>query len=340
MSDAYIERYEVPVERTAQSGLRFDRACWPCTRKHQAGRGPAGRPMGRVRHQTECGLHVRPTTTRSLQRRSNGDSRGVDRVEWPTAAASPRSAQTMRELLGRRVGLRWPAGAVTAFLDFDAPTVPGPLGELADSVGDRSSSMTLIVVPALLTKAYHGRGRPARCVVRRGRGDPVVGGAGAGGTRRAAHPLLVAALLRRLSNWTSAIDAVTPLIAAAAVTPVLHGGDALRRRPRMASSGVYASRCSPLRRRGRSAYVPAVSAPLAMLLRVTRWRRMKMAFTRCNAVSNPHDDAADPAQRGIARLRESRRRVPQRHAWCAGHPSLAGRRVLGGSGLSAGGWLR
>jgi sirohydrochlorin ferrochelatase len=114
----------------------------------------------------------------------------------------------MREL-GRQVGLRWPAGATTAFLDFDAPTVPGALGELAYQ--DREAAP--IVVPALLTKAYHGRvDLPGllSTVATPTRLSAVLGPAEPG---EAAHPLLVAALLRRLSELDVDFDAVA-LIAA------------------------------------------------------------------------------------------------------------------------------
>jgi sirohydrochlorin ferrochelatase len=124
----------------------------------------------------------------------------------------PRSARTMREL-GRRVGLRWPAGATTAFLDFDAPTVPGALGELTDPMSDRCPSMAPIVVPALLTKAYHGRvDLPGvlSTVATATRLSAVLGPSEPG---EAAHPLLVAALLRRLSELDVSGDAVA-LIAA------------------------------------------------------------------------------------------------------------------------------
>jgi sirohydrochlorin ferrochelatase len=117
----------------------------------------------------------------------------------------PRSARTMREL-GRRVALRWPAGATTAFLDFDAPTVAGALATMTG--GPRP-----IVVPALLTKAYHGRvdlpgllsGVATPTIL-----SAVLGPAEPG---ESAHPLLVRALLRRLSELDTPFDAVA-LIAA------------------------------------------------------------------------------------------------------------------------------
>jgi sirohydrochlorin ferrochelatase len=117
----------------------------------------------------------------------------------------PRSARTMREL-GRRVALRWPAGATTAFLDFDAPTVAGALATMTG--GPRP-----IVVPALLTKAYHGRVDLPKLlsgVATPTRVSAVLGPAEPG---EPAHPLLVRALLRRLSELDTPFDAVA-LIAA------------------------------------------------------------------------------------------------------------------------------
>ena len=117
----------------------------------------------------------------------------------------PRSAATMREL-GRRVGMRWSFGVSTAFLDFNAPSVSAALRELP--AGRRA-----IVVPALLTKAYHGRvdlPEILSTVTTPSRVTAVLGPAEPG---EAAHPLLMAALLRRLSELDVGADAVA-LIAA------------------------------------------------------------------------------------------------------------------------------
>ena len=58
----------------------------------------------------------------------------------------PRSSATMRRLADR-VDRRWPGPVRAAFLDFDAPSVPEALADLPEA----------IVVPALLTRAYHRR---------------------------------------------------------------------------------------------------------------------------------------------------------------------------------------
>ena len=61
----------------------------------------------------------------------------------------PASSATMRALAAR-VEQVWPAPVVAAFLDFDEPSIPDAL------VGFRDGTVP-IVVPALLTNAYHGR---------------------------------------------------------------------------------------------------------------------------------------------------------------------------------------
>jgi sirohydrochlorin ferrochelatase len=88
--------------------------------------------------------------------------------------------------LAARVALVWPAPVVAAFLDFDRPSIPDALGALP-------SDATAIVVPALLTNAYHGRvdlpGVLAQAV-RPARLAEVLG----------PDPLLVAGVRRRLSE--------------------------------------------------------------------------------------------------------------------------------------------
>jgi sirohydrochlorin ferrochelatase len=61
----------------------------------------------------------------------------------------PASSATMRALAAR-VGQVWPAPVVAAFLDFDEPSIPDALAGLPDEPAP-------VVVPALLTNAYHGR---------------------------------------------------------------------------------------------------------------------------------------------------------------------------------------
>jgi len=105
----------------------------------------------------------------------------------------PASSATMREL-ARRVARAWPAPVVPAFLDFDRPSIPDALARLPGTVSP-------VVVPALLTDAYHGRvdlpgvlaaaPDPARLA-------RVLG----------PDPLLVVALRRRLSELDGVADGV------------------------------------------------------------------------------------------------------------------------------------
>jgi sirohydrochlorin ferrochelatase len=116
----------------------------------------------------------------------------------------PRSAATMRQLAGR-VGRRWAGPVTAAFLDFDPPTVPGALAPLA---GGRQVP---VVVPALLTRAYHrkidlpslvdGFGVAITAVLGpEAPGDPV-------------DPRLVAGLMRRVSEVESRFDGLVLLAA-------------------------------------------------------------------------------------------------------------------------------
>ncbi|GAA1773707.1 sirohydrochlorin chelatase [Luedemannella helvata] len=158
-----------------------------------------------------------------------------------TAHGSPdlRSPATMRRLAGA-VGQRWPGPVVTAFLEFNLPAVPGVLRGLASPApivpGPREAreyepassarrparlldaptyarEPAPVLVPALLTRAYHGRvDIPA---VLRAAGVPalvasVLGPAGPG---EEPDPLLLAALRRRLSELYTTFDGLA-LIAA------------------------------------------------------------------------------------------------------------------------------
>jgi sirohydrochlorin ferrochelatase len=104
-----------------------------------------------------------------------------------------RSPATMRAL-ARRVGAQWPASVTTAFLDFNPPSVAGTLWGLT------GVATPPIVVPALLTRAYHGRvdlpavlsGVRREMVV-----TPVLGPSNPGDEP---DPLLVTALARRLTE--------------------------------------------------------------------------------------------------------------------------------------------
>jgi sirohydrochlorin ferrochelatase len=117
----------------------------------------------------------------------------------------PASAATMIRLADR-VGRVWPARVVAAFLDFDEPSIPDALLALG-------ADPPPIVVPALLTHAYHSRadlpavlasaGTPTRLADVLGPADAGVG----------PDPLLVGALCRRLSELDTSFDALVLLAA-------------------------------------------------------------------------------------------------------------------------------
>ncbi|HEY7223247.1 MAG TPA: CbiX/SirB N-terminal domain-containing protein [Micromonosporaceae bacterium] len=123
------------------------------------------------------------------------------RQPWLLLAAhgsrDPASAVTMRALAAR-VGRVWPAPVVATFLDFNEPSI-------GDALAWPPEGETPIVVPALLTHAYHGRvDLPAVLAASRPVAlAPVLG----------PDPLLLAALRRRLSSWPGHPDAIV-LIAA------------------------------------------------------------------------------------------------------------------------------
>jgi sirohydrochlorin ferrochelatase len=119
----------------------------------------------------------------------------------------PRSASTIRRLAAR-VGAAWPAPVSAAFLDFNLPAVPSVLRGLA-----AGWSVPPVVVPCLLTSAYHGRVDVPQVLADarvRTRLTPVLG------PQRPddePDPLLVAGLRRRLSELDATYDALV-LIAA------------------------------------------------------------------------------------------------------------------------------
>jgi sirohydrochlorin ferrochelatase len=135
---------------------------------------------------------------------------GVDRspiVLVGHGSRDPRSAQTLRGLADA-VSRRWAGGARAAFLEFNPPTVAAALHAVA---GD----LPPVVVPALLTRAYHGTVDVPEVVTASGvlsRVAPVLGPAG---PAEHPEPLLVAALVRRLSELDTGFDG---LVLAAAGT--------------------------------------------------------------------------------------------------------------------------
>ena len=117
----------------------------------------------------------------------------------------PASAVTMRRLAAA-VGRVWPAPVVAAFLDFDQPSIPDALRSLP-------AAPAPVVVPALLTRAYHGRVDLPMVLASTDvdtRLSPVLGLADPYETP---DPLLVKALRRRLSEIERPFDGLV-LIAA------------------------------------------------------------------------------------------------------------------------------
>ena len=120
----------------------------------------------------------------------------------------PRSAATIRQLAGR-VAARWAGPVTAAFLDFDQPSV-------ADAL--RTHSDAPIVLPLLLTSAYHRRVDLPEVVRACGVGEitEVLGPAEPG---VAPDHRLVAALLRRVSELDSEFDGLVLIAAGTSHSP-------------------------------------------------------------------------------------------------------------------------
>lgn len=110
----------------------------------------------------------------------------------------PASSATMRALAAR-VEQAWPAPVVAAFLDFDEPSIPDALAGFPDGT-------VPIVVPALLTNAYHGRVDLPGVLAQVPRPTVLADVLGP-------DPLLVAGMRRRLSELDDDFDALV-LVAA------------------------------------------------------------------------------------------------------------------------------
>jgi sirohydrochlorin ferrochelatase len=147
----------------------------------------------------------------------------------------PASSATMRAVAAR-AARAWPAPVVAAFLDFDRPSIPDTLVALGRYPAP-------VVVPALLTNAYHGRvDLPA---VLAGAACPSVLAEVLG-----PDPLLVTALRRRVSELDiTAADGLVLLAAgtsdAAARSTVEHMAAQLGRRAGMPCVVGYASAYGP-----------------------------------------------------------------------------------------------
>jgi sirohydrochlorin ferrochelatase len=123
----------------------------------------------------------------------------------------PRSAETIRSLAAGVAARR--RGTVTAaFLDFDTPTVPAALRAVPPAPPP-------VVVPALLTSAYHGRVDVPEVLAASGvkvRLTNVLGPAAPG---QEPHPLLLAALHRRLRELKLRFDGLVLIAAGTSHTP-------------------------------------------------------------------------------------------------------------------------
>jgi sirohydrochlorin ferrochelatase len=149
-------------------------------------RAPQSRTKG-----VSCEREERACEPRSRERKAI-QLTGAPLVLASHGSRDPRSAATMVRL-ARRVRAHWPGPVVAAFLDFNMPSIPDTLRVLAP-IG-----RTPIVVPMLLTSAYHGRVDLPAVLAEAGasRLAPVLG---PGGPGEAPDPLLMAALRRRLSE--------------------------------------------------------------------------------------------------------------------------------------------
>jgi len=101
--------------------------------------------------------------------------------------------------LAAAVGQRWGGEVRAAFLDFNPPSVPEALDALSGPA---------IVVPMLLTRAYHSRVDVPGAVAASGRPAVVTPVLGPSGLGEEPDPRLTRALLRRLSELDTGFDGV------------------------------------------------------------------------------------------------------------------------------------
>jgi len=119
----------------------------------------------------------------------------------------PRSAATVRRL-ARAVRDAWPAPVAAAFLDFNLPAVAPTVRALAVE-----SDHPPVVVPALLTYAYHGRVDVPEVLAATGVTALVANVLGPSAPSEEPDPLLLGALHRRLSELDRRFDGVALLAA-------------------------------------------------------------------------------------------------------------------------------
>jgi len=155
----------------------------------------------------------------------------------------PRSASTMR-CLAAGVSARWPAPVTAAFLDFNVPSVRSALRGLPPG-----AAATPVVVPALLTRAYHGRVDIPDALASSGVEARLARVLGPDQQGKAPDPRLLAALRRRLSELDLSYDGLVLLAAgtadAAARSTVDGVAAALSTQLRVPCVAGYASSSSP-----------------------------------------------------------------------------------------------
>jgi sirohydrochlorin ferrochelatase len=148
--------------------------------------------------------------------------------------------------LAARVAEVWPAPVVAGFLDFDQPSIPDALASLSNHPMGRglAPDVVPIVVPALLTHAYHRRVDLPGVLAQVPHATVLADVLGP-------DPLLVTAMSRRLSelDGIGAIDGVV-MIAAGTSDPIARStvedmAVELGRRLGVACRVAYASASSP-----------------------------------------------------------------------------------------------
>ena len=122
----------------------------------------------------------------------------------------PASAATIGRLAAA-VGRRWPAPVLAAFLDFDQPSIP-------DALRGLPTGLTPVVVPALLTSAYHRRVDLPLVLASTDTQTRLTSVLGPEAPTDRPDPLLVAALRRRLSELDTPVGGLV-LIAAGTSDP-------------------------------------------------------------------------------------------------------------------------
>jgi sirohydrochlorin ferrochelatase len=144
--------------------------------------------------------------------------------------------------LAAAVGRVWPAPVVAAFLDFDQPSIPDALRSLP-------GSPTPVVVPALLTQAYHGRVDLPMVLDSTDVATRLTPVLGLADPTETPDPLLVSALRRRLSELDTPFDGLVLIAAgtsdATARSTVDVVAAELGRQFNVACTAGYASASSP-----------------------------------------------------------------------------------------------